>query len=98
MKKVATFLVLGIALLSEGRPASAEQNRGKDARPQFGQQSAQPVPLDFARWLARRLNEGPLAPFPLDPSPKTAPLPFPGANPVAPNEVCNPERSHCPTG
>ncbi|MBK9089551.1 MAG: hypothetical protein IPL90_11065 [Holophagales bacterium] len=53
-------------------------------------------PLDFARWLARRLSEGMAFSIPLPdvPTPKSGPVPEPGPNDG--DAVCVLERGHCP--
>ena len=99
MKKVIVAVVLGVALLATGRIAAAEQKR--DAEPRWGirpERSAASSPLDFARWLARRLNEGIAIPVPLPvvPGPKSAPVGDPGPNDG--DEMCPLDRAHCPVG
>jgi hypothetical protein len=98
VKKVVVTIVLGCALLATSGIANAEQNR--NAEPRWGirpERSSASSPLDFARWLARRLSEGMAVPVPLPvPSPKSAPVTDPGPNET--DEVCVPERGHCPMG
>lgn len=99
MKKVVATVILGCALLATSGIANAEQSR--KAEPSWGvlpERSAAFSPLDFARWLARRLNEGMAIPVPLPvvPGPKSAPVTSPGPNDG--DEVCVPERGHCPVG
>lgn len=99
MKKVVVAIVLGCALLATGGIANAEQSRTAEPRwgirPEGGSASS---PLDFARWLARRLSEGMAVPVPLPvvPTPKSAPAPDAGANDG--EVICPPERAHCPVG
>jgi hypothetical protein len=98
VKKVVVTIVLGCALLGTGGIANAEQSR--DAEPRWGirsERSSASSPLDFARWLARRLSEGMAVPVPTPvvPAPKAAPAPD------GPNDgelICPPERAHCPVG
>ena len=99
MKKVVVIAVLGCALLATSGGANAEQ--GREVERQWGlrpERSSASSPLDFARWLARRLNEGMSIPVPLPvvPGPKSAPVNDPGPNDG--DEVCPPERIHCPVG
>ena len=99
MKKVVVTIVLGFALLATSGVANAEQSR--DAGPRWGirpERSSASSPLDFARWLARRLSEGMAVPVPLPvvPTPKSAPAP--DTSPNETDEVCVPERGHCPVG
>lgn len=101
MKKTLSSVVLGAALLGVSGLANAEQQR--PAEPRWGirpERGSSPSALDLARWLARRLLEtaGGAVPVPLAPNP--APLPSPGTSPapVSPDEVCVPERTHCPMG
>ncbi len=99
MKKVVVTIVLGCALLATSGIANAEQSR--DTGPRWGirpEGSSASSPLDFARWLARRLSEGMAVPVPLPvvPAPKSAPAPDGGPNET--DEVCVPERGHCPMG
>ncbi len=99
MKKVIATVVLGIALLAASGIANAEQSR--DNEPHWGirpERSSASSPLDFARWLARRLSWGMTVPVPLPtvPSPYSAPVPDPGSKEA--DEVCVPERGHCPMG
>lgn len=99
MKKVVATVVLGCALLAASGTASAEQNRGVE--PRWGirpERSPRPTPLDFARWLARRLDEADAVPVPppaVQP-PKSAPVPDWGPNDG--ELICPPERAHCPVG
>ncbi|MCL4809224.1 MAG: hypothetical protein KJ062_15770 [Thermoanaerobaculia bacterium] len=99
MKKVVVTIVLGCALLATSGIANAEQSR--HAEPGWGirpERTSASSPLDFARWLARRLSEGMAVPMPLPvvPTPKSAPAPDAGPNET--DEVCVPERGHCPVG
>lgn len=99
MKKVVATVVLGAALLSTSGIANAETRQEVD--PRWGirpERSSAFSPVDFARWLARRLNEGMAIPVPLPavPGPKSAPVTDPGPNDG--DEVCVPERGHCPMG
>jgi hypothetical protein len=101
VKKTLALVVLGVALLAASGVANAEP--GRAAEPRWGirpDRTAPPSPLDLARWLARRLAEAAgdsnLVPF----APPSNPLPLSGTGPapVNPDEVCIPERSHCPLG
>lgn len=99
MKNVVATVVLGSALLVPSATAYAEQTR--EAEPRWSirpERSSASSPLDFARWLARRLNEGMAIPVPLPvvPGPKSAPVTDPGPNEG--DELCVPERGHCPMG
>ncbi len=99
MKKVVVSTVLGIALIAACPVARAEQSRGVE--PRWGlrsERSATSSPLDLAHWLARRLNEGMAFLVPLPPAPSPNPAPIVGPTPNEGDEVCSPERSHCPTG
>ena len=99
MKKVVATVILGCALLATCGIASAEQIREAEPRWELrSEKSAATSPLDFARWLARRLNEGMAIPVPLPavPSPKSAPVTEPGPNDG--EVICPPERIHCPVG
>jgi hypothetical protein len=99
VKKVIVSLVLGLGLLSGSRSAFAEQTRAPEPRWQLELQSgAISSPLDLGLWLSRRLTEGLAVPVPPVPMPPPNQGPIRGTNPISPNEVCNPERSHCPTG
>lgn len=99
MKKVVTTAILGCALLTTSGIANADQSR--EAEPSWGirlEKGSASSPLDFARWLARRLNEGMAIPVPLPvvPGPKSAPVTEPAPNDG--DEICVPERGHCPVG
>lgn len=101
MKKVLFSIVLGIALLASSGRAFADQNR--PAEPRWGirpDRVAVPSPLDFARWLSRRLNEAVSATVPepgaTAPSPTSVPVPTPP--PSDGDAVCVLERGHCPLG
>jgi len=99
VKKVVATVILGCALLATSGSANAGQSR--EAEPGWGirpERSSASSPLDFARWLARRLNEGMAIPVPLPvvPGPKSAPVTDPGPNEG--DELCVPERGHCPVG
>ena len=99
MKKVVVSIVLGLALLFATRMASAEPGRGAEPRWAIRpERTAPPSPLDFAVWLARRLNETILLPVPatLVPTPESAPSTEPG--PTEGEIVCPPDRVHCPVG
>lgn len=99
MKKVVVTIVLGCALLATSGIANAEQSRATEPRWGIRPEGSSPSsPLDFARWLARRLSEGMAIPMPLPvvPTPKSAPAP--DADPNETDEVCVPERGHCPVG
>lgn len=101
MKKTLFSIVLGVALLAASGVAFADQNR--PAEPRWGirpERSAPVSPLDLARWLARRLTDVVSVPFPTpwapSPSPTSAPVTAPAPNDG--DEVCVPERGHCPVG
>lgn len=99
MKKVVVTVILGCALLAASGIANAEQNRDNEPRWGIRSETTSPsLPLDFARWLARRLNEGLALPVPLPvmPAPKSSPVTEP--SPHDGDEVCVPERGHCPMG
>lgn len=99
MKKVVVSIVLGVALIATCPVARAEQN--SHAEPRWGlrsERSALSSPLDLARWLARRLNEGMAVPVLLPPVPPANSAPVTGPTPNDGDEVCSPERTHCPTG
>jgi len=99
VKKVVATVVLGCALLATSGIANAEQNR--ETEPRWGirpEKSSASSPLDFARWLARRLTEGMAIPVPLPvaPGPTSAPITEP-----TPNDgevICPPDRAQCPMG
>lgn len=97
MKRTAVAALLGVALLAPNGVASADQNSNAGTR--WGirpDKSSTSSPLDFARWLARRLNESLTLSFPLPdvPAPNSDPLPEP--NPNDGDAVCVVERGHCP--
>lgn len=99
MKKVVGTVVLGSALLATSGVANAEQRR--EVEPRWGihsERSTTSAPLDFARWLARRLNDGIAipVPFPVVPDPKSTPVNDPG--PSDGDVVCPLDRAHCPMG
>ena len=99
MKKVVIAIVLGCALRGTSRVAAAEEERRPE--PHWGirpEKSSSAAPLEFARWLARRLNEGMAIPVPLPivPGPKSAP--FTDSGPSESDAICPPERIHCPVG
>lgn len=99
MKKVVGTVVLGCALLAPRGIANAEQTRQVEPRWGIGpERSSASSPLDLARWLARRLNEGMAIPVPLPvvPGPKSAPVTDPAPNDG--DEVCPLDRAHCPMG
>lgn len=99
MKKTVVSIVLGFALLAACPVSGAEQNRALE--PRWGlrpQRSTPSSPLDLARWLARRLSEGMGILPSVSPAPSPEPSPVTPLPPVNTNEVCDPERSHCPTG
>lgn len=97
MKRTAIAAFLGVSLLAANGVASADQNPNTQTRwgirPDKGANSS---PLDFARWLARRLNEGLMFSFALPdvPAPKSDPETEP--NPNDGDAVCVLERGHCP--
>lgn len=97
MKRVFVYVVLGVALLATGRSAAAEHDRGREPRWSISPQKRPVVtPLDLARWLARRLDAGMTIPLPV-PSIPPPPVPPPGGDgPDVGDEVCTPERVHCP--
>ncbi len=97
MKRTAIAAFLGVALLAANGVASADQNPGTETR--WGirpGKSSTSSPLDFARWLARRLNEGLTFSLPLPdvPAPESDPVPEPSPNDG--DAVCVLERGHCP--
>lgn len=101
MKKTLASVVLGAVLLGVSGIANAEQQPSAESR--WGiraERGSAPSPLDLARWLARRLlaSAGESIPLPFAQPP--APLPSPGTAPAPVNtdEVCIPERQHCPVG
>ena len=105
MKKIFVSIVLGIALFTANGSAFADQ--GRSSEPRWGIRSdrrAAPSPLDLARWLARHLAGAVSVPLPApwEPTlePSLAPAPAPGTIPAPSdlNEVCVPERGHCPVG
>lgn len=101
MKKTLASVVLGAALLSVSGLANAEQQPSAESR--WGirsERGSAPSALDLARWLARRLLEtaGDSILVPLAPPPLPLPSPGPGPDPDFPDEVCVPERTHCPMG
>lgn len=99
MKKIIAWSVLGAALLVVSPDANANTPNDSESRFRFQLDgSASSSPLDLARWLARRLNDGLPIPARLVPTstPKSAPVPEPGPNEG--DEVCPLDRQHCPTG
>lgn len=101
MKKTLALVVLGATLLAASGVANAEPR--KAVEPRWGirpDRTATPSPLDLARWLARRLAETAGDSIPVPFAPPSYPLPSPGTGPapVTADEVCIPERSHCPVG
>lgn len=100
MKKITAGTILGIALIAASGNAYADQNRPVEQRWGIRQSSSSDsIPLDLARWLARRLNEGMAIPLPVPPaaSPKSAPVTGPMPNDDG-DATCPPERVHCPMG
>lgn len=98
MKKTLTSIILGIALLLVSRPACAESSRPAEPRWSIRPEGRPGVsPLDLARWLARRLLEVTETP---GSTPIPQPVPATGGDsaPLTPDEVCVPERRHCPLG
>lgn len=95
MKKSIPSFVLGIALLVTSAAVVAEEPR--EAEPRWGirPESSVTSPIDLARWLARRLL-GVDEPTPVTPVSPSWPAPGKAPAPAAPNEVCIPERVHCP--
>ena len=97
MKRTLSSIILGGALLVTSGTALAGSAR--PAEPRWGirpERTAPISPLDFARWMARRLIEAVGVPEPEPSGPVSAPVTRP-----APNEgdaVCTPERVHCPVG
>ena len=97
MKRTAIAALLGVALLAANGVASADQKPNTETR--WGirpDQSSTSSPLDFARWLARRLSEGMAfsIPLPSVPTPESGPVTEPSPN--GGDGVCVLERGHCP--
>ncbi len=98
MKKVLISLTLGIALLGPGQMARCDESRPTDDRPRIRRSRVErPSPIDFARRFALRLFEASNVPDALPSQPAPAPEPPPVLDDHA-NEVCTPERVHCPIG
>jgi len=100
VKKSLASIVLGVALLAVAGVANADQRRPEE--PRWGirpERASNPSPLDLARWLARRLLET-AATVPVPIAPSADPYPVPGTDPapVGTDEICVPERGHCPIG
>lgn len=98
MKKVLIPLTLGIALLGPGQMARCDEGRPTDDRPRVRRLRAErPSPIEFARRFALRLFEASNVPnaLPSEPAPAPEPRPVPDYDA---NEVCTPERVHCPIG
>jgi len=97
VKRTLLSFVLGGALFVMSGTALADSPR--QAEPRWGirpGRTAPVSPLDLARWMTRLVIEavGGYLPEPSDPTsvPVTTPTPSDG------DEVCPPERVHCPMG
>ena len=95
MKKVLVSVALGFALLAPGQPARCEERRPSAPRPRT--RVERPSPIDFARSFALRLFEASKVPQGLLAEPAPPPVPQPEPDDDS-NEVCTPERVHCPIG
>ena len=95
-KNLGSIILAGALLASSGNALAATP---RQAAPRWGirpERSAPLSPLDLARWMARQLIEvvGIPEPEPIDPESGQGTEP----PPVSPDNVCPPERVHCPVG
>jgi len=95
VKKVLACTSLGIALLAARSAASAVEPRHTDPRSRVHLE--RPLPLNLARAFAMRMFEEMTVPNPPTPEPSKRPAtnPRPAGDS---DDICNPERVHCPIG
>ncbi len=97
MKRTLLSFVLGGALLATSGVGLADAPRPTE--PRWGIRPERTAPasaLDLARWMARLLIKAVGVPLPEPSDPESAPGTTPTPNDG--DEVCPPERVHCPMG